>query len=490
MDPPHPEALVPLDTFNDRDQRAALLALGEWVAANGVDTDGPWRAGRDLLLRRPPALGQEPGKPLRHEGEAGLEAARRLVLRLDEGTLAIQGPPGSGKTYTGARMAVELLRAGRRIGISAMSHKVITHFLDEVLSAAGDDVVVRAAQKVSDNSARSEHDRVTHVGENADVQDGLARGTFNAAAGTVWLWAAERSAEMVDVLFVDEAGQMSLANVLAMSRSTRAIVLLGDPQQLDQPLQGSHPPGADRSALAHLLDGHDAMPEHLGLFLDQTWRLHPSLTAFTSAAFYEGKLVSRPNLETQRLLGPAPMRDHGVRLLEADHVGADSVSAEEAHQVAGLVRALVESRSSWIDRDGEEHPIGYGDVLVVAPYNAQVGAIAALLPPDAKVGTVDKFQGQEAPISIYSMTSSSPEDAPRGMSFLYSRNRLNVATSRARCVAVVVAEPALLRVRARTPGQMRLANALCQFAEMATGADATAPSAPVGHQLTQLPAQD
>ena len=309
VDPPHPEALVPLDTFNDRDQRAALLALGEWVAANGVDTDGPWRAGRDLLLRRPPALGQEPGKPLRHEGEAGLEAARRLVLRLDEGTLAIQGPPGSGKTYTGARMAVELLRAGRRIGISAMSHKVITHFLDEVLSAAGDDVVVRAAQKVSDNSARSEHDRVTHVGENADVQDGLARGTFNAAAGTVWLWAAERSAEMVDVLFVDEAGQMSLANVLAMSRSTRAIVLLGDPQQLDQPLQGSHPPGADRSALAHLLDGHDAMPEHLGLFLDQTWRLHPSLTAFTSAAFYEGKLVSRPNLETQRLLGPAPMRD-------------------------------------------------------------------------------------------------------------------------------------------------------------------------------------
>ena len=187
---------------------------------------------------------------------------------------------------------------------------------------------------------------MTHVGENADVQDGLARGTFNAAAGTVWLWAAERSAEMVDVLFVDEAGQMSLANVLAMSRSTRAIVLLGDPQQLDQPLQGSHPPGADRSALAHLLDGHDAMPEHLGLFLEHTWRLHPSLTAFTSAAFYEGKLASRPNLEAQRLLGPAPMRGAGVRLVEADHVGADSVSPEEAHQVAGLVRALVESRSS------------------------------------------------------------------------------------------------------------------------------------------------
>jgi superfamily I DNA and/or RNA helicase len=328
---------------------------------------------------------------------------------------------------------------------------------------------VRAAQKVSEGSARAEDERVTHVTENADVQGGLASGTLNVAAGTVWLWAAEASREMVDVLFVDEAGQISLANVLAMAASARSIVLLGDPQQLDQPLQGSHPPGADRSALAHLLGDHDAMPEHLGLFLEHTWRLHPSVTAFTSTAFYESKLVSRPNLETQQLLGPQPMRGAGVRLVEADHVGADSLSAEEAHQVAGFVRALVESRSTWIDHKGTEHPITYHDVLVVAPYNAQVGAIAALLPPEARIGTVDKFQGQEAPISIYSMTSSSPEDAPRGMDFLYSRNRLNVATSRARCVAVVVAEPALLRVRARTPEQMRLANALCQFAELAAG---------------------
>ena len=469
VEPQHPESLVPLDTFNDADQRAALLALGEWVATHGIDAPGPWRAGRDLLLRRPPACGQDPGEPLRRDGESGFNAACRLVVAMDEGTLAVQGPPGSGKTYTGARMAVRLLREGRRVGISATSHKVITHFLDELLVAANGVVDVRAAQKVSEGSARSDDDRVAHLDDNGDAQDGLAAGRFNVAAGTVWLWAAERSREMVDVLFVDEAGQVSLANVLAMAHSTRSIVLLGDPQQLDQPLQGSHPPGADRSALAHLLDGRDAMPGHLGLFLEHTWRLHPALTAFTSAAFYEGKLVSRPNLEKQRLLGPEPMRGVGVRLIEADHVGADSLSAEEAHQVAAIVRALVESRSTWIDRDGAEHPITYRDVLVVAPYNAQVGAIAALLPPDARVGTVDKFQGQQAPISIYSMTSSSPDDAPRGMSFLYSRNRLNVATSRARCVAVVVAEPALLRVRARTPNQMRLANALCQFAELASG---------------------
>jgi uncharacterized protein len=260
---------------------------------------------------------------------------------------------------------------------------------------------------------------------------------------------------------------MSLANVLAVSGAARSIVLLGDPQQLDQPLQGSHPPGADRSALAHVLDENDAMPADLGLFLEHTWRLHPAVTAFTSNAFYEGKLESRENLARQALHAPMPMRGAGVRLLAVEHVGGESESPEEARQVAALVRAMVQSGSTWIDKHGDEHPLRYEDVLVVAPYNAQVGAIAREL-PEARVGTVDKFQGQEAPISIYSMTSSSPEDAPRGMDFLYSRNRLNVATSRARCVAVVVANPALLRVRARTPKQMRLANALCQFAEMAT----------------------
>jgi uncharacterized protein len=252
-----------------------------------------------------------------------------------------------------------------------------------------------------------------------------------------------------------------------MADSTASIVLLGDPQQLDQPLQGSHPPGADRSSLAHLLGDMATLPPALGLFLEHTYRLHPHLAAFTSTAFYDGRLEARPELANQELGGPAPLRGSGVRLLEADHVGADSVSRAEALQVAGVVRALVESGSTWTDAEGVKRPIGYRDVLIVAPYNAQVGQIASLLPAEARVGTVDKFQGQEAPISIYSMTSSSPEDAPRGMAFLYSRNRLNVATSRARCIAVVVAEPALLRVRARTPEQMRLANALCQFAELA-----------------------
>jgi uncharacterized protein len=278
--------------------------------------------------------------------------------------------------------------------------------------------------------------------------------------------------DAVDVLFVDEAGQISLANVVAVARATKSLVLLGDPQQLDQPLRGSHPPGAERSALAHILDGRATMPPDRGLFLERTWRLHPELCAYTSEAFYDGRLAPQGDLVRQRLHTGQPTTDgSGPRLLEVRTIGADNESPDEAEAVAALARSLVESGATWTDRRGTERRMTWDDVLIVAPYNAQVGTIQRLLPAEARVGTVDKFQGQEAPISLYSMTSSTPELAPRGMDFLYSRHRLNVATSRARCIAVVVLSPELLRVRARNPEQMRLANALCRLAELANAAD-------------------
>jgi uncharacterized protein len=315
-----------------------------------------------------------------------------------------------------------------------------------------------------------DHPAVLHADDNPAVFDGLTLGGINLVGGTAWLWSREEMAEIVDVLFVDEAGQISLANALAISQAARALVLLGDPQQLDQPLRGTHPPGADRSALAHLLGTEATMPPALGLFLETTWRLHPDLCRFTSEAFYDSRLHPEPHLAVQALRAAAPgLAATGPRLLEIEHFGNDNESVEEARRIADVARILVDGGSQWIDQHGDHQPITWRDLLIVAPYNAQVGAIRRLLPPEAqeRVGTVDKFQGQEAPISLYSMTTSSPEDAPRGMDFLYSRNRLNVATSRARCVAVVVASPELLRVRARTPKQMRLANALCRFVELA-----------------------
>ena len=464
----HPEALVALNNVRPEPLPQALLRLGTWVADNGIDADGPWRAARDLLLRRPPRCGQEGGVPLRRLDEDDLEAACRLASCLDHGALAIQGPPGSGKTYTGARMIVGLLASGKRVGISATSHKVIENFLQAVFAAADDvGVEVRAVQRPGEDGTSLHDPRLAAHRDNGKVRDALASGDANLGAGTPWLWARDDFAGLVDVLFIDEAGQISLANVIAMGEATDSVVLLGDPQQLDQPLQGSHPPGADTSALAHLLGDEATMPPERGLFLEHTWRMHPAITAFTSAAFYDGRLMAREHLAAQTLHGPAPIGGVGPRLLPAEHAGSDNASPEEARQVAALVRTLVEGGARWVDDDGRECPLTWKDVLVVAPYNAQVAEIQRLLPAAARVGTVDKFQGQEAPVSIYSMTTSSPEDAPRGMDFLYSRNRLNVATSRARCMSVVLATPALLSVRARTPHQMRLANALCQFAEFA-----------------------
>lgn len=470
---PHPTSLVPLDHVDTAVLQNSLLELGEWVVENGIDADGARRAARDLLLRAWPRLGAGappplPDAPLRASGEDALDAARRLALALDQSVLPIQGPPGSGKTYAGARMICALLAAGRKVGITATSHKVIANLLWEVCRAAGEEtgVQVRAIQKAEVHEVCAQP-QVTRAATNKAVRDALVSGEANLAAGTAWLWARPEMAETVDVLFVDEAGQLSLANALTVAAAARSIVLLGDPQQLDQPLQGVHPPGADTSALGHVLGANQTMPPDQGLFLETTWRLHPDLCGFTSEAFYESRLNPQAQLALQRVWAPkVPLADGtGPRIDLVSHVGNDTESIEEAEQVARLVRELVEEQASWVDRFGREQPIHWEDVVVVAPYNAQVGAIQRLLPAAARVGTVDKFQGQEAPISIYSMATSSAEDAPRGMGFLYNRHRLNVATSRARCVAVVVCSPDLLRARARTPEQMRQANALCQFVE-------------------------
>jgi predicted RecB family nuclease len=469
LETPHPRAIVPLPWFRAAAHQERLIEIGEWVAEHGIDAAGPHRAARDLLMGRPPRAGQAPGAPLAMDDESDLAAARRIVTQLDRTVLAVQGPPGSGKTYSGARMICTLIAAGRRVGITGTSHKVIGNLLTAVLkAAAAEGVDVRPVQHGKPDQVLND-DRVVRAKDAADVRGQLDDGRANLAAGTSWLWASSKMIGAIDVLFIDEAGQISLANVVAMSQAAENVVLLGDPQQLDQPLRGSHPPGAERSALGHVLGDNATIPGDRGLFLETTWRLHPALCEFTSEAFYDDRLESEPHLHIQRLDATDPVLDGvGPRLVAHPTSGADNESAEEAEVVARLARSLVEGGATWVDEDGAPRPVGWDDVLIVAPYNAQVGAIKRRLPEAARVGTVDKFQGQEAPISLYSMTTSSPELAPRGMDFLYSRNRLNVATSRARCVAVVVASPDLLRVRARTPEQMRLANAFCRFAELAS----------------------
>jgi uncharacterized protein len=371
--------------------------------------------------------------------------------------LAVQGPPGSGKTYTGARLIRALLDDGLRVGVTALSHKVINNLLT---------AVDRAALQKWEEQDDGRSSQITIVGANDVVVQALSDGTANLVGGTAWLWAREDMQSLVDVLVIDEAGQFSLANAVAVSSAARSMVLLGDPQQLTQPTQAVHPDGAGISALDHLLDGRDTIPADRGVFLDKTYRMHPLITAFVSQTSYDGRLASVEGLGRQRLQAPGLLSGSGLRWVPTTHHGNTSASDQEADVVAALVKDLCEG--TWLDSEGVEHRLSLDDVLVVAPYNRQVARLLDKLPAGARVGTVDKFQGQQAPVVIYSTASSSAQEAPRGVDFLYDLHRLNVAVSRARALTAIVASPDLLDAEVHTPEQLRAVNALCSYVEQAT----------------------
>jgi uncharacterized protein len=389
------------------------------------------------------------------------------VANLGGSALFIQGPPGSGKTYTGARLICELLDAGKRVGVAATSHKAIANLLDEVGRAAAESgTVVRGLKKSGGGNPESVYtsDLVASASDNAAFPPAEDSGV-NLVAGTPWLWAREELHGSVDVLFVDEAGQMALADALAIAGAGRGLVLLGDPQQLAHVSQGTHPRGSGASVLEHLLGDRETIPPAEGVFLERTWRMHPDVCRFVSQAMYDGRLVPVEGLENQAVAS-AGLSGAGVRLIEVEHAENRVSSPEEADRIAAEVAKLLDG-GRYTDAAGRERELTTEDILVVTPFNAQVRHLRSRLPAGARVGTVDKFQGQEAPVVFFSMTASSGEDVPRGMDFLFSRNRLNVAVSRARAMAVVVCSPRLLWARCNTVEQMRLVNALCSFAEEA-----------------------
>jgi predicted RecB family nuclease len=460
----HPTAVFRHDNVRNEEAVEALLRLAEFVRDHGVDGVGAHQTARDLLLRRNPRL--IAGAVLREAGEGAVASARRLGLVLDGGVLAIQGPPGAGKTFTGARMILDLVRAGKKVGVTAGSHKVIRNLLDEIVRAAAQEQAsVRCMHRVQAKSKNAP----LGIDEETDSKKAVTKilnREYDVVGGTAWVWPKKDVAGAIDVLVVDEAGQMSLANVLACSQAATNLVLLGDPQQLEQPQKASHPDGSELSALEYLLEGHDTMPEDRGLFLTETWRLHPSICSYTSELFYESKLQPHPSLDTQLVSGPTPYAGTGLFYVPVAHEGNQNSSPEEAGRIADIVTGLIAPGVTWMNRHGESKAVTLDDVLIVAPYNAQVSEIAQLI-PGGRIGTVDKFQGQEAPIVIYSMTTSSSEEAPHGMEFLFSRHRMNVATSRARCVCILVGNPQLFEPHCRTPEQMRMANAFCRYLEMA-----------------------
>jgi hypothetical protein len=461
---------VPGAPFPDKEHRARLRDLGQWVVIHGVDSPQPqWRAARDLLLGRPPWSDRG---TLRHPDEPAEQALSRLATELDRNVLPVQGPPGTGKTWAGARMILRLVAEGKRVGVTGFSHKVIGNLLSAVVEAAAQtgvdlDIVQKAA----------EHERCVAPGIRCieapkDVEHALG-GSLDVVAGTSWLFARPGFAEAVDVLVVDEAGQLSLANVLAISHAAKSLVLLGDPQQLAQPVKGQHPDGAGASALEHLLAGQATIPPDRGLLLDTTWRMHRDVATFVSRRFYDGRLQVASGCDLQRVDSAALLSGTGLRFVPVEHHGNTVVSNEETDAIRALC-ADVLADGQWTDRNGVSRPLAGADILVLAPFNAQVNRLRsrlATVDPAIRIGTVDKFQGQQAPIVVYSTTASSVDDAPRGLEFLYSLNRFNVAISRARGVVAVVCSPRLLSPLVRKPEQLRMVNALCAFAEGARAAE-------------------
>ena len=435
-------------------------------ADSQVGGTGKYRAVTSVLRREIPRIkGVTAGAPLLGDGHVSVDAVVDVVLRLDESHLFIQGPPGAGKTYTGSHLIVSLLQAGKRVGVTSNSHKPIHNLLNAVVDVAENrGFKLHGVKKSSAGNPESEFEGGGIVNL-SDAESAFASGA-SLIAGTAWLFSDAMADQMFDYLFVDEAGQVSLANLAAMGTSARNIILLGDQMQLAQPIQGTHPGHSGESSLDYLLGALPTIPRDRGVFLETTWRMHPNVCSFISDAVYDARLEPESSNVRQVLVlndkAHSLLQPNGIVFAPVEHSGCSQQSPEEAELIRALyVNALTQR---YVDRHGAEHPMTPDNILVVAPYNMQVNRLKETLPVGARVGTVDKFQGQEAGVVLISMTTSSEAELPRNIEFLYSKNRLNVAISRAKSLAILIANPALTSIRCTTPQQMALVNTLCWVA--------------------------
>jgi predicted RecB family nuclease len=458
--------LIPAGPIDNKVLRSAVLRVAESVFAGSKN----YAALADLLQKNAPRLVPSiAGGALLQPGEDVVGGATRVIELLDRSCLAIQGPPGTGKTYVSSQAILALIKKGKRVAVTSNSHKAVDNLLTAVADRARETgYALRAVKKtsVAKNSSTIGDPLILEV---SDAKDASLT-SYPLVGGTAWLFARDEHDQAFDYLFVDEAGQVSLANILATGCAAKNIVLVGDPMQLGQPIQGSHPGDTGMSCLEYLLAGHATVPPERGIFLPVSRRMHPSVCKYISEVVYEGKLQSDAGAGQQALSiadNGNTRNPTGLRFVGIEHEGNSQSSEGEATALAAMWHGLLGQR--FRSRDGVERELSARDILVVSPYNAQVNLITAKLPPGARVGTVDRFQGQEAPVCLISMATSSADEMPRNIEFLFSVNRLNVAVSRAQVLAAVFASPRLLEVPCRTVEQMRLVNALCAVKAYAEG---------------------
>lgn len=427
-----------------------------------IDKTGRYTALESFLKRERPSLGNRVFK-----GESSLEAIIEAVGALQNSYLFIQGPPGSGKTYTASRIILELIRSGKRIGVSSHSHNAIHTLLTGIENAAKEKRVRFHGQKKADKANPGtcfDGEFVKNIFDEKDVDP-----KAELIAGTAWFFSIPDLDQQLDYLFIDEAGQVSLANLIAMGVSARNIVLIGDQMQLGQPIRGVHPGSSGSSTLEYLLQGASVVPPDRGIFLGTTWRMHENICRFISDAVYDGQLSPDPSNRNRSLIlsstADSHLLENGVQFIAVDHQNCRQKSEEEGEIVKHLYSSLLEQR--YRDQKGDAHNMTPRDILIISPYNVQVNYLESILPPGARVGTVDKIQGQEAEVVLFSMATSSADDLPRDFEFFYSKKRLNVAISRAKTLAILIANPKILQICCNEIEQMRLVNTLCWSHEYA-----------------------
>lgn len=468
---PSSGSILPYEVVPKHSIPGALAAVAGQQLHGGLNP-----AAAALLSRVAPVL------TLATPEESVLEAAIRISQSMSGGCLVIQGPPGTGKTYTAARMIRELVAAGKTVGVVSNSHKAVTNLLEDCGNAfreAGTRLTGIKVGGEGEGALFEDNPAFLHIDKASD-----ARGAYSAGVvgGTAWLFTRLDWEDELDFLFVDEAGQVSLANTVAMTRCTRNLVLLGDQMQLEQPIQGAHPGDSGLSALQYALKDlensridapvfHAVVPAHSGLFLGESRRMHPSVCRFISESIYGGRLGSQADCARQRVFPPpgfasSNFPQHGIVFLGVEHDGNIQQSDEEVERIRSLYADL--AGRSYTASDGSTKTLSLEDFLFIAPYNAQVRALQSVFPGNARIGSVDRFQGQQAPVCVLSLCSSCGEYGSRGLSFILDRNRLNVAVSRAQCLAIVVADPRIAGAPAGSLGEMSLVNLFCKLTEQGT----------------------
>ena len=461
---PQRGSLIPYEHVPTASIQAALVGVADKHLAGNLHSPIAALFGRTA-----------PAKTLQDGGETTIAAAVRVTNSMPDGCLVVQGPPGTGKTYTAAQVITALLAAGKKVGVASNSHKAIVNLLLDCGKATNGSLQGIKVGGEDEGPLFSDNPGLKHLEGNKEA---LGAYTGGIVGGTAWLFSLPEWEGILDFLFIDEAGQVSLANAVAMARSAKNLVLLGDQMQLEQPIQGTHPGDAGLSSLQYALKDlkssqldspvfHSVVPSDYGLFLGETRRMHPAVCLFISESIYEGRLGSHADCAKQKIAISSKKdsfvgKENGVVFSGVEHDGNIQQSDEEVERVKAVYKELL--GRPYTASDDTTKPLVLEDFLFIAPYNAQVRALQAALPAGARVGSVDKFQGQEAPVCILSLCSSYGEYGSRGLAFILDRNRINVAISRAKCLAVVVADPRIASAAAGSLDEMMLINLFCKIA--------------------------